>query len=422
MDLLNITAGLITLAALFSYINARFFKLPATIGIMIISLVISLAMVLAGAYSPPLKKAFSVVHEIDFSKTVMEGMLSFLLFAGALHVNLADLRRQKWVVGILASVGIVLSTFLIGSLMYGVFAMLSVPVPYIYCLVFGALISPTDPIAVLSILKSVGAPKDLETKITGESLFNDGVGVVVFLVILQMATGKLSTTLDLTTVGQIAWLFIQEAVGGVLFGLIIGWVAYRMIKSIDNYHVEILLTLALVMGGYAAAMALHLAAPIAIVVAGLMVGHQARRGAMSQTTEEYVDKFWELIDEVLNAVLFVLIGLEVLVLAFRMNYLMAGLIAIPVVLASRFLTVGIPISIMRLKREFTPRAVRVMTWGGLRGGISVALALSLPRGFERDLILTTTYVVVVFSIIVQGLSIKYLLTGITDKSPSSGGH
>ena len=405
MNLLNIVALLITLAALFSYINHRFFKLPTTIGLMLISLFLSLLLVLLGSFNPEIKNLFKVMEQIDFSKTVMDGMLSFLLFAGALHVNMSELDKQKWVVGILATLGVIGSTFIVGGLMYFVLAAIQLPIPFIVCLLFGALISPTDPIAVMAILKSLGAPKELETKITGESLFNDGVGVVVFIVILQIAYGQG----DISAL-KVTGLFVQEAVGGVIFGLIVGYISFKMIKSIDNYQVEVLITLALVMGGYAAALALHLSAPIAIVVAGLVVGHKARRSGMSSVTEEYVDKFWELIDEVLNAVLFVLIGLEVLVLTFEMSFLVAGLIAIPVVLLARFSMVALPISLLRLKREFTPNTIKVMTWGGLRGGISVALALTLPdTAPERDLILSITYIVVIFSIAVQGMTVKYLV-------------
>ena len=304
---------------------------------------------------------------------------------------------------ILASVGVLSSTFIIGGLSWWLLGLLGTPIPFLYCMLFGALISPTDPIAVLGILKTANVSKSLETKIAGESLFNDGVGVVVFLVLLGIATsGEVSAS-------GVALLFAEEAIGGALFGLAIGWLAYRMLASVDNYQVEILITLALVMGGYTLAGALHLSGPIAIVVAGLLIGNHGRMFAMSNRTREHLDAFWELLDEILNAVLFVLIGLEVLALEFQSAWLIAGVALIPSVLFARFVSVGLPLSVMRRRRSFSRHAVKILTWGGLRGGISVALALSLPAGAERDLILAVTYVVVVFSILVQGLTVGRLI-------------
>lgn len=405
MDVLQITALLLSLAAVFSYINYRYIRLPTTIGLMLIALLVSLVLLgldLAGLAFPA-KWARSILDGVDFGQTLLHGMLSFLLFAGALHVNLGDLARQKWVIAILASVGVLTSTLLVGVFTWWVLGLIGINIDFIYCLLFGALISPTDPIAVLGILKTSGAPKSLETKIAGESLFNDGVGVVIFLALLGIATsGEVST-------GEVVLLFAEEAIGGVLFGLVIGWIAYRMLATVDKYQVEVLLTLALVMGGYGLAEAIHVSAPIAIVVAGLLIGNHGRTMAMSEKTREHLDNFWELVDEILNAVLFVLIGLELLALSFRGEYLIAALLLIPLVLLSRFISVGIPVSLLRNFRPFTPHAVKVLTWGGLRGGISVALALSLPAGAERDIILAITYVVVVFSILVQGLSIGRLL-------------
>ena len=313
----------------------------------------------------------------------------------------------KWTIGSLATLGVLISTFLIGTMTWLVLGWLGVPMAFIYCLLFGALISPTDPIAVLGILKTAGTPKRLETKITGESLFNDGVGVVIFLIILEMATGS-----GEVTAGHIGLLFVQETLGGALFGFVIGYLAYRMLKQVDNYQVELLITVALVTGGYALAMAWHLSGPIAIVVAGLLVGNHGRRLAMSEKTRHHLDIFWELVDEVLNAVLFVLIGLEVLVLVLTKAYLLAGLLLIPLVLLARFISVGIPVTVLRPFRDFDPGAIRIMTWGGLRGGISVALALSLPPGPERDVILAVTYIIVVFSIVVQGLTIGKLVKSV----------
>lgn len=409
MNITDALALLISLAALFSYLNAKLVKLPTTIGLLLISLLMSLGIIASGYLGIGLEApARQLLGEIDFNQTLMQGMLSALLFAGALHVHLDELAKQKWVVTILASVGVVTSTFLVGFAAYYVFVWLGLEMPLVYCLLFGALISPTDPIAVLGILKTVGAPKSLETKIAGESLFNDGVAVVVFLVLLGFAGQGHGSEAELSVMSVLV-LFAQEAIGGAVFGFVVGYVIYKMLESIDNYQVELLLTLALVLGGYSLAMYLHISGPIAIVVAGLLIGNSGRRFAMSDKTREHLDTFWELVDEVLNAVLFVLIGLEVLVLAFQPQYLWAGLIMIPVTLLARFLSVGIPVSLMKRRRAFSPRVVRILTWGGLRGGISIALALSLPAGNEREVILLVTYVVVVFSILVQGLTVGKLV-------------
>ena len=405
MDLFNILAILITLAAVFSYINFRYIGLPVTIGVMVIALSMSLMLNLLGSFGLGLKpQAELLLRNIDFDRTLLHGMLSFLLFAGALHIDINDLIELKWSIGALATVGTLISTFLVGTLTWFVLGWFGIGLSYLYCLLFGALISPTDPIAVLSILKTAGAPKSLEMRITGESLFNDGVGIVVFLVILEMATGAHEVS-----AGHIGLLFVQEVIGGVLFGLGLGYLAYQMLKSVDNYQVELLITLALVAGGYALADALHLSGPIAIVVAGLLIGNHGRLFGMSEKTRAHLDVFWELVDEILNAVLFVLIGLEVLVLTFTKQYLLASLLIIPLVLFARFVAIGIPVIVLRTFRAFSPGAVRIMTWGGLRGGISVALALSLPPGRERDVILAITYAVVVFSIVVQGLTLERMV-------------
>lgn len=405
MSLIHIIAILLSLAAVFSYVNHRFIRLPVTIGVMLIALAMSLALIglrlLGIDVATPAER---ILSSIDFDDTLLQGFLSFLLFAGALHIDLSDLSKQKSVIATLATAGLLVSTAIVAFALYLTMPLIGVEMPLIYCLLFGALISPTDPIAVMGILKSAHAPLSLETKIAGESLFNDGVAVVVFLVLLEIVRGTHEVT-----AGFVAWLFIQEAVGGAVFGLIVGYVAYLMLKSIDNYQVEVLITLALVSGGYTLASALHLSGPIAIVVAGLMIGNQGRLLAMSDTTRDHLDKFWELVDEILNAVLFVLIGLEILVLTFNIPNLIAALIAIPMTLAARAVSVGIPIWLMRRFRSFTPGAFRILTWGGLRGGISVALALSLPSGPEREFLLVITYAVVVFSIAVQGLTIGRLV-------------
>lgn len=411
MSIIDTIAILISLAALFSYINYRFLKIPNTIGLLAIALLMSLVIVLAGKFGFPVlvDQAKLLLKGIDFNEALMQGMLSALLFAGALHVHLEELVKQKWVVAILASVGVISSTFMVGFASYGIFGLLGLDIPLIYCLLFGSLISPTDPIAVLGILKTVGASKSLETKIAGESLFNDGVAVVVFLVLLSFVGGGHGHSGESLDALGIAMLFGQEAIGGTIFGFIIGYIAFRMLASIDNYQVEILLTLALVFGGYALASALHVSGPIAIVVSGLIIGNKGRKYAMSDKTREHLDNFWELIDEILNAMLFVLIGLEVLVLTFNTEYLIAGLIMIPVVLLIRFISVGIPVSIMKLRKSFTPKIIRILTWGGLRGGISIALVLTLPEGEHREALLLITYVIVIFSILVQGLTVGKLV-------------
>ena len=405
MNLFHIVALLLAIAALFSYVNHRYLKLPTTIGMMLIALLFSFGLLLLEPLVPGIEnKVEFMLKSVDFNATVMHGMLGFLLFAGALHVNLTDLAEQRWMITFLATFGIIASTAIIGALSWLAFGLTGLEVPFIYCLLFGALISPTDPIAVLGILKQVNAPKSLEAKITGESLFNDGVAVVVFLVIAGLVAGG-----EPVSAGNMLWLVVQQAAGGVLFGLATGFVAYRMLRDVDNYQVEMLITLALVTSGYALAEKLGLSAPIAIVTAGLLLGDHGVLMPMPRRTREHLDTFWVLVDEILNAVLFVLIGLEVLVLVFRQQYLVAGLIAIPIVLLARFITVGLPITLMRRFRNFSPNAVKIITWGGLRGGISIALALSLPPGGVRNTLVAVTYIVVVFSILVQGLTIGPLI-------------
>lgn len=413
MDILNTIAIILTLSAIFSYLNYRFFQLPTAIGIMLISLVLSLLLLVSGKLGilDVSHQAKSLIEGIDFHATLINGMLSFLLFAGALHVNINELSKQKWVIFVLATVGVVSSTFLVAGISWVILNALELNISFIYCLLFGALISPTDPIAVLGILKTVGVPKSLEVKISGESLFNDGVAVVVFLVLLGIATGQSEASFS-----SVSLLFAQEAIGGTIYGLIIGGLCFYMLRSVNNYQVEVLLTLALVMGGYALANAIHVSGPIAMVVAGLLIGNHGRGLAMSDSTREHLDSFWELIDEILNAVLFLLIGLEVLVLVYKVEYFLAALAIIPVVLLSRFISVGGPIQVMKKVREFSPGVVRLMTWGGLRGGISVALALSLPQGKEREVILAVTYALVIFSVLVQGLTLKTLARQVQEEA------
>ncbi|MFH1704141.1 MAG: sodium:proton antiporter [Nitrospirota bacterium] len=408
MNLFNIVAILITLSAVFGYINYRFIKLPTTIGLMLISILVSLGMVILGHFGKIglgiEQQWINIIKNIDFNKTLMLGMLSFLLFAGALHVDLNELMKQKWAVLIYATMGVILSTFLVGTLIYLVSGYLGLNLKFIYCLLFGALISHTDPISVLGILNEAGAPKSLEVKIVGESLFNDGIGVVVFITIWDIAFGGH----DVSTGGVIS-LFIEETMGGIAIGLLTGWIAYKLLKSIDNYQVEILITLSLVTGGYALALAVKSSGLIAIVVAGLLIGNQGREFAMSEKTRQNLDTFWELIDEILNSLLFVLIGIELLIIPLSFKYLFAGIIAILIVLFSRAVSIGAPQFLLTFGKKFDYKSLKIMTWGGLRGGISVAMAISLPAGVERDIIITMTYIVVVFSILVQGLTMKYVV-------------
>ena len=410
MEFLDLAAILLVLAAVFGYLNLKFLKLPTTIGIMLIGLLSSMVLLMLRDALPLIPEAADrFVESIDFNKTLMEGMLSFLLFAGALHVNLGNLLDQKKLIAIMASFGVVFSTFVIGGATWLLFPLFGFEVPFLWCLVFGALISPTDPVAVLSILKTAGAPKSLETKITGESLFNDGVGVVVYLAVLGMALGGHGDH-GMTGAGDVAKLFVVEAGGGMLWGFMIGFVAYFMLRSIDNYQIEVLITLALVTAGYRLASHWHLSGPLAMVVAGLMIGNQGRSFAMSEKTREHLDTFWELVDEILNAVLFLLIGLELLVLNLSGRAIAVGAILIVVVLAARFAATSIPVMLLKSRREFSPGVIRILTWGGLRGGISVALALGIPKDFAyRQEFLVATYVVVVFSIVVQGLTLKPLV-------------
>lgn len=402
MTVFQIIGILITLTALFSYLNYRFFKLPATIGVMLIALLVSVGLIATGHFAPSIREnAGNLLAQIDFNTALMQGMLSFLLFAGSLHIDLEELSEQKSVIAPLAIAGVVISMFVFGTLIYYAFGWLGLDLGYAWCLLFGALISPTDPVAVIGILKEAKVPPSLEIQIAGESLFNDGIGVVAYLVMFEIAVAGHDAS-----AGHIGQLFLEEAVGGALFGLVIGWVTYLLLKSVDNFRVEMMLTLALVMGGYSLASTIQVSGPIAIVVAGLFIGNHGRRFAMSETTRKNLDAFWELIDEILNALLFVLIGLEILVLELTRELFYAGLVAIPAILLARWVSVGVPVLALSRWRKFAPGTIGILSWGGLRGGISVALALSLPAGRERDIVLTVTYIIVIFSILVQGLSLK----------------
>ena len=406
-DYFGIITVLIFLSALFGYINVRFLKLPNSIGLMLMTILFTFGVFGLSYFDSTLLDAERyIIRHIDFKFVLLDIMLSFLLFAGALHTNFQQLKVQRWPVLVFSTFGVLLSTFLVGILMFYVLKIVGLDVSFVHCLLFGALISPTDPIAVLGILKKAGVPKNLEAKIVGESLFNDGVGVVVFLTLFQIASlgnGDIE-------VFDVVALFGQEVLGGIVLGGILGWITYRLMRSIDDYDIEVIITLAAVMVGTVIAHKFHLSAPLAMVTAGLIIGNDTVRGsAMSEITEGYVDKFWELIDILLNNILFVLIGMEILVLAFDEKYVLAGVIAIPTVLICRYASLLLPINFFKKRLDFVPKTNLIMTWGGLRGGISIALALGLTEAMQRDLFLVITYIVVVFSILVQGLTVGKLV-------------
>ncbi|WP_158828511.1 cation:proton antiporter [Mucilaginibacter lacusdianchii] len=405
MEIYHVISALIFLTMIFAYVNARFIKWPSTIGIMALSLITSILLIIFGMQVPWLaNEASELVNAIDFKVVLLEIMLSFLLFAGAVHIEYRKLRKQLLPVLMLATVGTLISTFAVGAVAYYLLNLFKFDAPFIHCLLFGALISPTDPIAVLGILKKAGIPESLEMKIAGESLFNDGVAVVVFLTILQVAT----TGTENMTAGDIGMLFLREAIGGLIYGGVLGYVGYLALKSIDNYKVEVLITLVVVMCGYALADAIHVSAPLAMVVTGILIGNKGREFAMSEETRDYLGKFWNLLDEILNAMLFMLLGLEMLVIQVSATMVLIGVMLIVLVLISRFVSVFLPIQILRKKIDLENNAVTILTWGGLRGGISVALALSLPTSLHRNEWVLITYIIVVFSIIVQGLTIGNL--------------
>ena len=428
----QLTALLISLAALFGYLNHRLLRLPQTIGVMSLALIASLALLIFGAASAGsaagggvLSALQGLLRQVDLRHLVLDVLLGFLLFAGALHVNLDDLLDRRLAITSFATVSLLVSTALVGTATFLLLGALGLSLGFLYCLLFGALISPTDPVAVLGVMRRAGAPRSLEAKVIGESLFNDGLGVVIFLTLLSLAplhqeagaaAAAHAGAAGSAGFGGVALFLLREAGGGLAFGLAAGTLGYLVLRTLDDHRLEVLITLALAAGGYALAAALHLSAPLAMVVIGLLIGNHGRRLAMSAATREHLDTFWELVDEILNAVLFLLIGLELLLLPLPGPWSVAGLaaalLAVPVVLACRWVGIGLPVSLLRLAgRAFTPRAVRVITWAGLRGGISVALALSLPAGEERALLLLMTYVVVVFSILVQGLTLGRVIRG-----------
>lgn len=436
LSLFEIAALLLVLSGGFSWINNAYIKLPHTIGLLLMALLSSFVLLGLQVIFPSIgltQTLQDAISQIDFNKTVMNGMLAFLLFAGALHVDFAFLKSEKWAIGSMATFGVLLSTLIVGSGFFWITKAFGLEVPFIWALVFGALISPTDPVAVLSILKTVNMPHSLEAKIAGESLFNDGVGVVVFTILLAVAVGTTggadaghavataaSAASDHSsghgpiTAGSIAKLFFIEAGGGAALGALTGWMAYRMMAKIDEHAIEILISLGIVAGTYALAQRLHLSGPIAVVITGLLVGNKGASFAMSERTRTYLFGFWEMIDEILNSVLFLLIGLELLVLGLSPKFGLISLLCIPLVLIARYTAVSVPMRTLGLFKDFTKGAIPVLTWGGLRGGISVALALSLPDNEFKPLILTATYGVVVFSIVVQGLTVKNVVKATVD--------
>lgn len=405
----DLIAMLLVLTAAFGWINHRLIQLPHTIGLLVMGLAASLVLIGIELAFPDValyEDLTRIIRMIDFQDALLNGMLAFLLFAGALHVDLVILRRRAWAVGSMATIGVMISTAIVGIGFWLASSAVGIPVPFAWALVFGALISPTDPVAVLSTLKTVHVPERLEADMTGESLFNDGVGVVIFTVLVAAAAGAEDGGIDLLHIGE---LFFIEALGGAVLGLFTGFVAYRAMRALDDYLIEVLISLALVAGTYTLAAKLHMSGPIAVVVAGLLIGSRGPYDALSEQTERYLFDFWTLIDEVLNSVLFLLIGLEVLVLRFDPSFGWLAAFAVPLVLCARLFAVSVPVMALSANHSFVRGTIPVLTWGGLRGGISIALALSIPEVAEKSVILAATYAVVLFTIIVQGLSLRSLV-------------
>lgn len=419
MELYYTFSVLIVLASFFAYLNLRFLKLPGTIGIMIIAMLVSVGIRLLGdSYFPDTTKHFFVlIKEFDFNEILMGAMLNFLLFAGALHVNMSDLKEQKVSIMIYSTVSVVLSALIISMLLFYIAPIFGIKIPYLFCLVFGTLISPTDPIVVLGVLKQAKVPKRIETKIVGESLFNDGVAVVMFAVVMEMATDP---KFDMTF-GSVAWLFAKEGIGGLLLGAFLGFTASRVLKKIDDYKVSVLITLSIVMGGFLIAKSLHVSSPLAMVVAGLIIGNYGKKVAMSEMTKDYLEKFWELIDEILNAILFLFIGFELLLLPNLEKQLLIGLVTILIVLFARIFSIVLPwkffdvFKFFGIKSAYNKGSLTVLVWGGIRGGVSIALVLSLPDGEYKNLLLEITYIVVLFSIVVQGLTVGKVANKVLEK-------
>jgi CPA1 family monovalent cation:H+ antiporter len=402
MEIYNIITLIIVLTAIFGYINHRFIKLPRTIGIMLISLITSLAVVGIGIISPEFFETTThAISLIDFQTVLLKVMLSFLLFAAAIQVDSKKLQAERTSIITFATISVIISTFIIGALLYFTTVLFGLSVNFLYCLLFGALISPTDPIAVIGILRKAKIPESLETKISGESLLNDGVGVVLFITFYQIA----QIGVENISAWKIIWLFLREAGGGVLFGWLLGYIGYLALRSIDNYVVEVMVTLAIVMGGYSLAEIIHVSGPLSMVVAGIITGNKSMDVVASDVTRDYIGKFWEMIDEVMNAILFLLIGFEMLIIPFNFTLLFLGCISIIIVLFARLVSVSLPIRFLKYKNSFSKNTIPILTWGALRGGISVALALAVPKYMYGDMFVSITYIVVLFSIVIQGLTI-----------------
>jgi len=405
MNSYTILASIIGISATFAYINQRYIKMPFVIGLFFLSTLLSLFILSskfwAYGYFTDIK---SVILSVDISKYILEYMLGYLLFAGSLHTEWKDIKKQIKPISIFAFFGVILSTLIIATLFYGLANIFNTQIDFIYCLLFGALISPTDPIAVLGILVKANVPKKIEATIVGESLFNDGVGVVIFIALLDVLNGD-GTHLESS---HFALLFIQESFGGIAFGLFAGFVLHKILSSIDHYQTETLLTLSFVMIGYALCLKLHISGALAMVIMGLFVGNYKQEKAMSDITIDYVDKFWELLDVILNAILFVIISFVIVVIDFKVSYLLIGICSIFIVLLSRLMIVFLPKLILPKIIDFTTKETKLIIWGGLRGGLSLALVLSLPHGEPKNILLIATYICVVFSILVQGLTIEKL--------------
>ena len=397
---------LITLAAVFAYINVRFFKLPLGILFITMGAIISLALMTAGHLFPSFTQLIKQkLSSIDFSEFLLGIVLSFLLFAGSLRLNLTQIKASAKSITVFATVGVLISTFLIGTLAFYLLHLFKLDVPYINCLLFGALISPTDPVAVLSILKEAKIPDSIKIKIEGESLFNDGIGIVAFVTIMQVAGNGIENL----NFSSVLFLFLREAVGGIIAGFIIGYIGYRLVRSIDHFQTEILITLAMVMGGYSLCHFLHVSGPLAMVVAGLITGNKSLEEAMSDITRDYTEKFWEITDEILNAILFILIGLQLVIISFQFNLLIIGLIMAILLILVRYISLWLPAFSFFFKKDLKDKTLEIMTWGGLRGGISIALALSLPQSMYKEFFVPVTFVIVLFSIIVQGFTMKWFV-------------
>ena len=414
MDLFDVSTVLVTLAAILGYVNYRFFRLPPSSGILALSLAASVLLVGLNEIVPGWglrPEAGWFLGQIDFTNTLMRGMLCFLLFAGALQVNLKSLRANGWTVFFLATIGVVISTAVIGFAMHVMFGWLGLKIPLLLCLVLGALISPTDPIAVLSLLKHLKAPRDLEAQIAGESLFNDGIGVVIFFAMISLAgLDEAGTPGHLTlAAGSIIWFLCRQVIGGAILGLLVSCIACVGMKKVNSHPLELLISLAMAMLTYSLAFALQVSGPIAVVVAGLFLGSYGRQFALSETALEHVDAFWGMMDEILNSALFLLLGLEVLTVGWNLPLVIAGLVAIPIVLLARWISVALPLGLLGQLHRFHRGIVPILTWGGLRGALSVAMVLSLPKFPAKELFVSCTYLVMLFSVLVQGLTMERLL-------------